>query len=191
LDTTLKTAVNGTIVPSRATDYPTILSYGPSFFESYTTFSNTKYIHGFNLALSTTSTSSRRRLLAGASLACAALAAGKLLYWEMGNEPDLYTTSAQGVVRPRGWNEGAYVEEWLNATRAVRAQMDVSCPDMAAAAAEHRFVAPSFAGVGNGLDLVKVWEAGLGRDGSVAEISGHKYVGFWIVISFYSRSPDP
>jgi hypothetical protein len=167
----LKAAVNGTIVPSRATDYPTILSYGASFFDSYATFSNTKYIHGFNLAKS--SGDYRRTLLAGVDLACAALGNGKLLYWELGNEPDLYKTSAQGVVRPTNWNEQAYVAEWLNVTRAVRAEMNRTCPGMTAAA-QFRFVAPSFAGVGNGLDAVKVWQAGLGSDGNIAEISSHK-----------------
>lgn len=77
------------------------------------------------------------------------------------------------MVRPKNWDEKAYVAEWLNVTRSVRAEMNLTCPEMAAAA-EYRFVAPSFAGVGNGLDAVKVWQAGLGSDRNIAEISSHK-----------------
>jgi hypothetical protein len=45
----LKEATNGTYDLSRSSDYPTALSIGPSFFESYETFPDTKFIHALTL----------------------------------------------------------------------------------------------------------------------------------------------
>jgi len=36
---------------------------------------------------------------------------GGFYHWELGNEPDLYKTSTQGVVRPSRWSGSDYVEE--------------------------------------------------------------------------------
>lgn len=97
---------NDTISP----DYPTTLTIGPSFFESYATWPDTRYTHGFNLGRN--STTARQALLDSVPYACRALDDGRLLHWELGNEPDLYKTSAQGPVRPAWWNEQDYVDEW-------------------------------------------------------------------------------
>ena len=35
-------------------------------------------------------------------------------HWPLGNEPDLYKTSAQGIVRLSWWNESDYVPQRLN-----------------------------------------------------------------------------
>lgn len=150
-------------------DYPTILTIGPSFFDSYSTWPGTTYIHGFNLAKN--GTVGVNSLLATVPLACAALENGKLAYWELGNEPDLYKTSAQGIVRPANWTEQSYVDEWLNKTRMMRTIMAQSCPDL-----PFDFIAPSFAGTSNSLDPIITWRDGLDHDKDISLISSHKYV---------------
>lgn len=104
-------------MPEKSRDYPTILSIGPSYFDSYSSFSSTKYIHGFNLGKN--GTAARASLIATVILVCKALGNDKLLYWEFGNEPDLFKTSAQGAPRPADWSEQDYVNEWLAGTRAI------------------------------------------------------------------------
>lgn len=167
----LQTATNGTYIPSISTDYPRILYIGPSFFESYTTWPNTKFIHGFNLAKN--DSAALDSLLATVPLACRALQGGRLAYWELGNEPDLYKTSAQGIMRPANWTERDYVEEWLTKTRAIRDALAEACPEMATDAA-YRYIAPSFAGVANSLQPVTTWRDGLNTDRNIALNSEHK-----------------
>lgn len=99
-DPDLKTAINGTVIPSISTDYPRILSIGPSFFESYLTWPDTRFIHGFNLAHN--GSRINHDLLETVSVACKALG-GKLAYWELGNEPNNYKTAYQGAFRPTNW----------------------------------------------------------------------------------------
>ena len=129
-----------------STDYPLQLGIGKSYFESYSTWADTKFIHGFNLAANTTE--DRELLLDTVPLACQALEGGKLAYWEFGNEPDLYKTSAQGIKRPATWTEQDYVDEWLNGTRAMKQVLEEACPNEVTAEA-YKYYAPSFAGTNN------------------------------------------
>lgn len=162
----------GIVDPSKSPDYPTTLTIGPKYFESYQTWPDTKYIHGFNLGRN--STVARRGLIDSVPYACKALEGGKLLHWELGNEPDLYKTSAQGPVRPANWNEEDYVHEWLHWTRAIRAAMQKACPALASNE-NYTYYAPSFAGTGgNSLDPIVTWEDGLDTDKDIAIISSHK-----------------
>ncbi|GAB7349680.1 hypothetical protein MBLNU459_g0351t1 [Dothideomycetes sp. NU459] len=171
----LPSATFGIINPARSTDYPTTLSIGPSFFESYSTWSNVRFIHGFNLAKN--GSSARSSLLATVPIVCKALSHGdKLAYWELGNEPDLYKTSSQGPVRPPTWSEADYVREWLNGTRAIKQAMGAACPNLTTDAA-YKFYAPSFGGTSNSLDPVRTWADGLDADADVATISSHNYIG--------------
>lgn len=172
----LETALVGTINVTRSPDYPTTISIGPSYFDSYNTFTDTKFIHGFNLALGGSPTNNAagwQTLLDTAPLACKALANGKLLWWEYGNEPDLYSTSSQGPVRPSNWNESDYVAEWLNGTRAIKEQVAVACPEMATNDS-FGFYSPSFGGTNNHLKPVRTWNDGLDADGDVKLFSSHK-----------------
>ncbi|TVY52112.1 Beta-glucuronidase [Lachnellula cervina] len=169
-------AINSTIVPSRATDYPTIIFIGPSYFESYNTWPDTKFSHGFNLGLGGNNSEGWQSLLDTVPLACKALGGGKLLWWEYGNEPDLYSTSAQGPVRPPGWNESTYVSQWLNGTRAIKQQLQKSCPELTSNES-YGYLAPSFAGVSNHLKPVTTWQDGLNVDRDVKLISSHNYIG--------------
>ncbi|KAJ9315701.1 CAZyme family GH79 [Paecilomyces variotii] len=173
-DPSLKSATYGTIVPSKSTDYPTILSIGPSYFESYATWPGTKFSHGFNLGKN--GSEGTDTLLATVPLACKALQGGKLAYWELGNEPDLYKTSAQGPVRPSNWTEKDYVDEWLTKTRLIKSALEKSCPDMVNDS-KYQYIAPSFAGVSNSLNPVTTWREGLNTDHDIALNSEHNYIG--------------
>ncbi|PYH47944.1 glycosyl hydrolase family 79 C-terminal domain-containing protein [Aspergillus saccharolyticus JOP 1030-1] len=171
-DPTLAVATNGTYVPSISTDYPLLLTIGPSFFESYGTWPGAKFIHGFNLGRNTSAQFAQ--LLETVPLVCRALEGGRLAFWELGNEPDLYKTSAQGAVRPPTWTEQDYVNEWTNKTSAIRKKMRESC---STEFAEAKYIAPSFAGVSNSLNPVVTWENGLDRKRNIALNSEHNYIG--------------
>ena len=164
-DPNLEVATNGTYT-SKSADYPTILSIGKSFFESYSTWPGVQFVHGFNLGKN--DSAGYDTLVATVPLACDALSDGKLLAFELGNEPDLFKTSAQGIVRPTTWNEQGYVTEWLNKTRLIQTLISSNC------SAAYSYIAPSFAGTHNSLDPVKTWHAGLDTDNDIIQISSHK-----------------
>lgn len=195
-------ALNGTFDYSRSADYPTTIFIGPSYFESYAQWPNTRFSHGFNLAMGANASASVRTgagagagwqtLLDTVPLACRALSgddndgngsanasSSRLYLWEYGNEPDLYSTAAQGAVRPPaplGWNASVYVAQWREGARQIRAGLAESCPDLLPGADGNAsgFMAPSFAGVGNTLRLPATWAAGLDEDGDVTLVSTHK-----------------
>ena len=167
----LNLATIGIFNPAISTDYPTTLTFGPKFFESYHTWPNTKFTHGFNLAKN--SSSARHALIESVPYACKALEGGRLLDWELGNEPDLYKTSAQGGTRPPSWNEQDYVDQWLHWTRAIRAAMEKPCPTLASKE-NYKYYAPSFAGTDNSLNPIVTWEDGLDKDKDIAVITSHK-----------------
>ncbi|PQE06039.1 glycoside hydrolase family 79 protein [Rutstroemia sp. NJR-2017a BBW] len=166
-------AVNGTINPAKSVDYPTTVYIGPSYFESYSTWPGVKYSHGFNLGLGGNNSAGWKTLLDTIPLACKALEGGKLLMWEYGNEPDLFSTSAQGPVRPSTWNEATYVSQWLNGSRTIKAGVASACPNLAS----YGFMAPSFAGVNNHLKPITAWNDGLDVDKDIELFSSHNYIG--------------
>jgi hypothetical protein len=170
----LKEAINGTYNLARSADYPTTIYIGPSFFESYRTWPNTKFSHGFNLGLGANNTAGWETLLETVPLACKALSGGKLLVWEYGNEPDLFSTSSQGPVRPPSWNEQTYVSQWLNGTRAIKSQLAKACPEMTSNAT-YGYMSPSFAGTNNHLKAATAFADNLDADGDIKLISIHKY----------------
>lgn len=167
----LEYAINGTIIPSKSVDYPYIIYIGPSFFESYSTWPNTKFSHGFNLGKN--GSEALESLLDTVPLACKALQDGKLSHWELGNEPDLFKTSSQGIVRPANWTEQDYVDEWLAKTRKIREALAKACPEMATEQ-NYKYMAPSFAGLSNSLDPVATWKDDLDADHNIALNSIHE-----------------
>lgn len=170
-----------TIIPDIAEDYPRYLTIGPSYFESYATFPDTKYIHGFNMGQN--GSIGMESLLATAPLACKALRDGRLEYWELGNEPDQFTTTDRGTRRPADWDEEDYVEEWLEKTTAIRKRMEETCPRHMAG---RKYIAPSLADViDGGLNPVSVWRNGLNEHHNIALNSGHKYVSGLIYTNLY------
>ncbi|TQN74062.1 Beta-glucuronidase [Colletotrichum shisoi] len=172
-DESLPYAVDGTYDPERSRDYPTTIVIGPSFFESYGALAHTRFTHGFNLGLGANRSEGWETLKATVPLACRAIGKDNLDVWEYGNEPDLFSTSAQGPVRPSStWDEAAYVEQWLNGTREIADVLAEACPDFPAPV----FMAPSNAGTANALRAPAQWAAGLDADGNVAVFSAHNYI---------------
>lgn len=161
------------MIPSRSPDYPYILFIGPSYFESYSTWPGTRFSHGFNLGKN--GSVGRETLVETAALACKALDRDKLYYWELGNEPDLFKTSAQGIVRPANWTEADYVEEWKSGVHAAEAVFKKHCPE-SYHYWRNKWIAPSFAGTTNSLNPVKTWAEGLDSEHNIALISSHNYI---------------
>ncbi|KAI0096102.1 glycoside hydrolase family 79 protein [Nemania sp. FL0031] len=170
----LTIALNGTINATRSPDYPTTIEIGPSFFESYLTWPNVKFSHGFNMG-GNHDDRQWATLLQTAEIACKTLGKEKLYWWEYGNEPDLFATSSQGPVRPANYNESDYVTEWLAATRAIKGVIAEYCPDLLGNDT-YGYLAPSFGGVGNHLKAPLVWADGLDTDGTVRYFSTHNYI---------------
>lgn len=168
-------ALIGTFDFNRSRDYPTTISIGPSYFESYNTWHDQiSYLHGFNLGKN--GSVGIDTLQGTVPLVCKALNGSKLAYWQLGNEPDLYKTSSQGPVRPAWWNETYYVDEWLNKTELIRSLVQQNCPEIIADG-KFKFYSPSFGGVGNSLSMIKTWQAGLDSDNNIAFIDSHNYIG--------------
>lgn len=168
----LAIALNGTFNTSRSPDYPTTIEIGPSFFESYGTWPDVKFCHGFNLG-GNNDPRVGDTLRQTVPLACKALSNGNLYWWEYGNEPDLYATSAQGPVRPSNYNESDFVKEWLNGTRTIKALLEEACPELTTNDS-YGYLAPSFAGTSNHLKAPLTWSDGLDEDGDVKYFSSHK-----------------
>ncbi|KAI0849644.1 glycoside hydrolase family 79 protein [Daldinia vernicosa] len=166
----LTIGLNGTYNLSRSPDYPTTIEIGPSYFESYSTWPNVKFSHGFNLG-GNHDDRQWETLLETVPLACRALGKDKLYLWEYGNEPDLFVPA----VRASGYNESDYVAEWLNGTRAIRSVLETSCPDLLDNDT-YGYLAPSFAGTTNHLNAPRTWADGIDADGDIKLFSSHNYV---------------
>lgn len=158
---------------NRSKDYPTTISIGPAYFDSYSTWPNFTYIHGFNLGKN--GSIGKSAINDTVPLVCKALGTSKLAFWQLGNEPDLFKTSAQGPVRPSWWNEADYVEEWLNKTRTMKQLALQHCPEVIKQG-KFKLYAPSFAGTANSLNLITTWRAGLTADNDISFIDSHKWV---------------
>ena len=166
-------AIIGIINPSRSTDYPTTITIGPAFFESYHTWPGVRYSHGLNLAFGANDSAGWQTLVDTVPLACRALSGGRLNTWEYGNEPDLYSTSGPYAVRPPSYDESAYVSQWLNGSREIKKQIDRYCPEMARQG-QPLFMAPSFAGTSNHLKAPVAWADGLDDYHNIQYFSTHK-----------------
>ncbi|KAK0731528.1 glycoside hydrolase superfamily [Lasiosphaeris hirsuta] len=172
-DASLPYALNGTYDLRRSGDYPTTIFIGPSYFESYNAWKHVKFSHGLNLGLGGNSSRGWRSLQDTVPLVCKALGKGKLYAWQYGNEPDLYSTSAQGPVRPSSWDEATYVEQWLNGTRMVKTLIEEHCPELLNG---YGYLAPAFGGVNNRLKAPKAWAAGINSDKNIELFSTHNYI---------------
>jgi hypothetical protein len=155
----LPTATFGIFNPAISADYPTTLSIGPSYFQSFSTWPDTKFIYGFNLRLSVENGAGWESLLETVPLACKALEHNKLLSWEYGNEPNRYSTSVP-----------TYVANWLRGTRAIKQQLAKACPELLTDD-NYGYIAPSLS---NTLRLVPTFHGGLDVDQNIKLISSHK-----------------
>ncbi|RDW82571.1 hypothetical protein BP6252_03683 [Coleophoma cylindrospora] len=172
-NSSLPVAIHGVYNYSHTQNYPTTVTMGPSFFESYSTWPNTKFIHGFNMGLATTP-AGWESLLQTIPLACSALESGNLLWWEYGNEPDLYPTSPARVLRTGAWNYSIYLDQWKNGTAAIEAGIKTSCPNLTSTE-EYGYVGPSYAY--RGLDPSATFASGLNENGTIKQITMHHYMG--------------
>lgn len=115
---TLNTAVPGYI----PTDF---YVYGNELFKALGTFpAGTKFIYGLNMAYENSDYLSR--ITSTASAALHALN-GNLYSFEIGNEPDLYSSTSPfraGIA----WNGNVYAQEWLARADAIQSQVSVSRP---------------------------------------------------------------
>jgi hypothetical protein len=143
-------------------DYPNNITIGPAFFESYLTWSKTKFTHGFNLKAAGT-TFGANSLTQSVVVACNALGNGNLLWWEYGNEPDRYIDS-----------DSTYISRWLNGTRSIKASIGKACPSMAKSP-NYGWISPSLASTGGKVGG-SAFEAGLDVDKDIKLISMHLYV---------------
>ncbi|OAA45029.1 glycoside hydrolase family 79 protein [Metarhizium rileyi] len=164
------TSLVGIVDPKKSPDYPTTITIGKSYFQSYKTWPGVKFSHGFNMGLGGKTVQGHRTLVDTVPLACEAIRHGSLYAWEYSNEPDLFTSGAYAP-RPKGWKETNMVAEWLDGTDEIRSQAKRYCPDL-----EVRFIAPSNAGVYNSLKASRMWAAGLNRRGDIGLFSAHNYI---------------
>ncbi|KAJ3499396.1 hypothetical protein NLG97_g376 [Lecanicillium saksenae] len=171
-DSSQKAALIGKVDPNRSPDYPTTITIGPAYFESYNTWPGFKYSHGLNLGLGVNRSAGWQTLVETVPLVCKTLADGKLYTWEYGNEPDLYGVSAQGPVRPSSWNESSYIQQWLNGTKQITSQVKKFCPGLASP----QYMAPSFAALSSPLKEKKTWESGLNANSDIELFSTHNYI---------------
>jgi hypothetical protein len=88
--------------------------------------------------------------------------AGRIEYFQIGNEPDLYRTATNGT-RPPGWDFDDYVREWAGFARAISARVPAA-----------RFAGPDVAGSSD-------WVTRFGErmtvelPGKLAALTGHYY----------------
>lgn len=163
-DPALPTATKATWVQS-PNMHPEDISIGPSFFEGYSSFPGTRFIHGFNMKNATNSAAGWQSLLDTVPVACKALG-GRLVWWEYGNEPDVYPRPSSA------WNIASYVADWHNGTAAIQKQLARACPDMAAGNA-YGYVGPSLLGTNN-LPPVRLYQNGLNDNGVIKQDTMHQ-----------------
>lgn len=168
-DPNLETSYVG-IVDPKVPDYPTTLTIGPSYFESYLTLPGTKFVHGYDLGRN--SSEARAALLKSVPFACKALSNDNLLSWQLGNEPDLFERAR---VRPTNWTESDYVQEWSTLIKSISSIIASSCPSLPNF--QKAWCAPSFAGItSNNLTSPAVFQAGLNRANVLSFIDFHNYI---------------
>lgn len=94
--------------------------YGPEFFKALGTFpAGTQFIFGLNLAYQNSDYISK--ITSAASAALSAL--GSNLYsFEIGNEPDLYASTAPYRIS-QNWGGPSYVSEWVERASAIQSQV--------------------------------------------------------------------
>jgi hypothetical protein len=111
-------------------DQPIQINYGPSYFESYHTLSDVKYLHGLNMNYN----SSDQQLKDSATEACASIGPSLHLF-ELGNEWNF----APGTYRAANYSLLDYVDEWNMKSEIVKKAVQKACPGFFPG-----FMAPSF-----------------------------------------------
>lgn len=143
---------------------------GPSFFESYNTWPDTKFIHGFNLGRANTP-EGWETLIETIPLACAALQNDNLLWWEYGNEPDVYAGGQPVLLRKGAWNYSLFLDQWKNGTAAIKAGLATACPSLNNDA-DYGYVGPSYAY--RSFNPPATFADGLNENGTIKLIAMHQ-----------------
>lgn len=177
-DASLDVQLYGIYNSSRSNDYPTTITIGPSFFDSYKTWPGVKFSHGFNLAEGGRSAEGWQTLAETAPLACKAIGRDNFYAYEYGNEPNNFARKYWATSRPPTWGPKEFTYEWLNGTREIRKQMKKHCPDLPTEFRE--FMAPSYDDRVSSLNATDVWRYGLNRCGNINTFSVHKYVSQYV-----------
>ncbi|KAM5384658.1 hypothetical protein ACJZ2D_001403 [Fusarium nematophilum] len=168
-DPDLKAATNRTF-GNPDIQYPTSMTYGKAFFESYQTFQGVKFSHGFNLGANATN-GGFDTLRATLPLACKAINRHNFAHWEVGNEADHYghlKSNRPPIRDDLTWNAAAYVADWKNRTDTLVSIYRGSCKDK-----PFKLLAPSFAGL---RWLEDTFADGLNRDNRIKAIGTHHYI---------------
>ncbi|KAL7929227.1 glycoside hydrolase family 79 protein [Trichoderma chlorosporum] len=140
---------------------------GKTFFESYGGFpAGTRYSHQFNLGAY--NSSGWATLEATVPLACKALA-GQLEFWEVGNEPDLFT----GSRRPSTYNASQYATEWLNTTAHFESYLHKACPQLYNSL---KYIAPSLSSPGARLHIDDIFPDEGNATEKITQVSVHNYM---------------
>lgn len=141
---------------------------GPSFYSSFGTFPNTRYIPGINLAINGSAGKVTRTI--ESELTCKALGSS-LFMFEVGNEPDHYIDYFR---RPANWTVEEYVEEWLKGSQEVMDVMTSACPQLAKQSSG--FFAPSFGGtdLSEPFSALTAFQSGQNSRRDIRQISVHK-----------------
>ncbi|KPI35447.1 Beta-glucuronidase [Cyphellophora attinorum] len=142
---------------NKSKDYPTTISIGPAYFESYNTWPGYEYIHGLNMGKN--GTIGYQTLVQSIPLICKALPVDKLA-----TSP---TTELERI---------CYVAEYIEKTRLIRDTVKLNCPEVIESG-KLRYYSPSFAGTSNSLNIIKTFQVGLDEDGGIAFIDSHNYMG--------------
>ena len=145
------------------------MAVGPRFFQGFNQWPNVQYIVGLNQNYN--GTFGRSNLLAQVEAFCDIVDPSHFYAWEFGNEADLF---AHIFRRPPTWDEQNYVQDWLNGTRAIAAEVEnnAACASLNPAV----FDSPSFGLYGppySNLNAVKVAQDGINQDGNVVLWSLH------------------
>jgi hypothetical protein len=96
--------------------------YGPELFKALGTFpAGTQFIFGLNLAYNNPDYIDK---ITGAAKAALEALNGNLYSFEIGNEPDLYASTAPYRIG-EGWDGSSYVSEWTTRASAIQSQVPV------------------------------------------------------------------
>jgi hypothetical protein len=136
---------------------------GPTWFESFANFPNTKYIMGLNFFW--TGAAAEKSRLDTITAFCQKLNPNMIERWEMGKEPDLYSQNGATsyVVQD-------HAREYVNATNTARARMATACPGF-----PNTFMGTSIIGsAGSSFDPVKSFELGINDKNAIDLIGTHR-----------------
>lgn len=149
-------------------DVPSSLTIGPTFFESLTTFANTRFIYGLNMKSSVSDSDAYDNMLDTVAAVCSSFSSDNLLAWSYGNEPNLYGFD--------DWEPADYTTAWLEAERDIKSVLEDECPDLVSDDL-FGFLTPSVSNLHSGhVNIPDTLEDGINDDGVVFFLGAHKLV---------------